>query len=188
MFIAGVDEAGRGALAGPVVAAAVIFTRGQDKSGYEDSKKLTPGQREKLYKHILRESLAVGVGVVDQRVIDKVNILKATFLAMKKAVDKLRIPPDLVLVDGNQRCPHLTMSQKTVVRGDERLPIISAASIVAKVLRDRLMTSFARVYPLYEFERHKGYGTALHIEKIHANGYCPIHRRSFNISKPLRLF
>ncbi len=188
MLIAGVDEVGRGSLAGPVVAVAVIFSRGQDKFRYKDSKALTPRQRENLYLHILQESLSVGIGVVDHCMIDKVNILRATFLAMKKAVDKLSTVPDLVLVDGNQRCPHLTIAQKTVVKGDSRVPVISAASIVAKVLRDRLMTSFGRIYPAYEFERHKGYGTALHVEKIHENGYCPIHRRTYNISKQLRLF
>ncbi|MDD5456671.1 MAG: ribonuclease HII [Candidatus Margulisbacteria bacterium] len=188
MLIAGIDEAGRGALAGPVVAAAVIFTKRPEKNLYSDSKKLTAVQREELYPRILRESLAVGIGVIDFHIIDKVNILYATFLAMQKALQRLKHSPDIILIDGNQKIPDITIKQKTVVKGDALVPVISAASIVAKVIRDRIMQGYARIYKDYAFEVHKGYGTSLHQERILQNGLCPIHRRTFNKPRQLVLF
>ena len=187
MLIAGVDEAGRGALAGPVVAAAVIFSKDQDASLYRDSKKLTPNQRESIIDHILQNSLAVGIGCVDHKFIDRFNVLQATFLAMYRAYLKLSFQVDKILVDGNRRNPLFAIEQETIIKGDDKIPEISAASIVAKVVRDRIMRGYAKVYPEYLFEQNKGYGTELHMKRIDEFGYCSIHRRSFNISKQLEL-
>ncbi len=191
LLIAGIDEAGRGSLAGPVVAAVVIFKPSQDKSKYTDSKLLKPAQREALFEQIISESFAYGIGVIDNLIIDKINILQANHLAMKKALHKLGHNPDVVLIDGNQQVPELPFKQKTVVKGDLRVPVISAASIVAKVVRDRIMSGYGKVYADYCFDIHKGYGTALHYEKIDLYGLCPIHRVSFNkkfFSQQLEMF
>jgi len=185
-----VDEAGRGALAGPVVAAAVIFRQGQDRSIYTDSKKLSPARREELFPIILASSMAVGIGVVHHQHIDEINILRATYVAMAKAVSRLEQAPTLVLIDGNRRVPDLPYPQKTVVKGDLRVPVIGAASIVAKVIRDRIMRGYHQVFPDYCFYDNKGYGTAKHYAMIEAHGPCRIHRLSFELglTKQLTLF
>lgn len=177
--IAGVDEAGRGSLAGSVVAAAVVFSKGQNKQIYFDSKKLTPTRREELFTIILSESLAVGIGVASNVIVDEINVLQATFVAMRKALNRCRITPDIVLVDGNKTIPDILTGQKAVVKGDEKVPVISAASIIAKVVRDRIMLGYDKVYPQYFFSRHKGYGTKLHKSCIKNKGISPIHRISF---------
>ncbi len=176
--VCGVDEAGRGPLAGPVYAAAVILQKGHMIEGVNDSKKLSEKKREMLYDRIISECAAWSVGTASEKEIDEINILQATFLAMKRAVDGLTLKPDFVLVDGNQ-IPPLDIPCKTLVKGDARCACIAAASIIAKVSRDRYMLTLAEKYPQYEFEKHKGYGTKLHYEKIAQHGLCPAHRRSF---------
>jgi ribonuclease HII len=187
-YTVGVDEAGRGALAGPVVAAAVIFSKNQDISAFKDSKKLSPAQREQIYQQIVTESFAVAVGVVHHDVIDRINILQATFVAMKKSVLRLGLPLRRVLIDGDKVIPGFEQSQKAIIKGDDKVPLISAASIVAKVTRDRIMRGYSKVYSEYGFEQHKGYGTKQHYLGIRAVGLCKIHRRSFNTSEQLSLF
>ncbi len=179
--IAGVDEAGRGPLAGPVVAAAVIFPREMIIPGVNDSKQLTEKRREVLFDEIQRYAAAVGVGIVGHEVIDRINILQASMLAMHKAVDNLFIPPQQLLVDGNFFA-HETIPVENIIRGDTLSHSIAAASIIAKVTRDRMMREFDREFPDYGFGKHKGYGTRAHIEAIRRYGFCPIHRRSFHIS------
>jgi ribonuclease HII len=181
--IAGVDEAGRGPLAGPVVAAAVIVPPGVYIAGVDDSKKLSPARREELYHLICEVVPSIGVGVVDHMEIDRTNILAATMHAMQKAVLALTPPPDYVLVDGN-RCPDVNARAEAIVGGDARCFSIAAASIVAKVTRDRMMVAFDQEFPGYGFAAHKGYGTRAHRLAIASRGYCPIHRRSFSWSMP----
>lgn len=176
--VCGVDEAGRGPLAGPVCAAAVILPDGLVIEGLDDSKKLTEKKRDALYDIICEEALAYGIAFASVEEIEEMNILQATFLAMKRAVESLNIKPDLALVDGNQK-PNLDIQARTLVKGDAKSPSIAAASILAKVTRDRLMTEIAEQYPEYEFPKHKGYGTKLHYEKIMEHGISPVHRRSF---------
>lgn len=176
--ICGIDEAGRGPLAGPVYAAAVILKKGQTIEGVNDSKKLSEKKREALYNKIIDECLAYAIGVADEKEIDEINILQATFLAMKRAVDGLSIKPDCALVDGNQ-IPPLDCSVTTVIKGDSKSESIAAASILAKVARDRYMLEMAQKYPQYCFEKHKGYGTKLHYGMIEKYGICDIHRKSF---------
>lgn len=176
--VCGIDEAGRGPLAGPVYAAAVILKKGQTIEGVNDSKKLSEKKREALYNKIIDECLAYAIGVADEKEIDEINILQATFLAMKRAVDGLSIKPDCALVDGNQ-IPPLDCSVTTVIKGDSKSESIAAASILAKVARDRYMLEMAQKYPQYCFEKHKGYGTKLHYEMIEKHGICDIHRKSF---------
>lgn len=176
--VCGIDEAGRGPLAGPVYAAAVILKKGQTIEGVNDSKKLSEKKREALYNKIIDECLAYAIGVADEKEIDEINILQATFLAMKRAVDGLSIKPDCALVDGNQ-IPPLDCSVTTVIKGDSKSESIAAASILAKVARDRYMLEMAQKYPQYCFEKHKGYGTKLHYEMIEKYGICDIHRKSF---------
>ncbi|OGP67337.1 MAG: ribonuclease HII [Deltaproteobacteria bacterium RBG_16_44_11] len=180
--IAGVDEAGRGPLAGPVVAAAVIFQLSYINPEINDSKKLSARQREKLYEIITREAIAVGVGVADAEIIDKVNILQATFLAMREAVLELSTPPDYLLIDG-LHCIALQIPQKPLVKGDTLSISIAAASIIAKVFRDRIMEIYHRQFPQYNFLRNKGYGTKEHCRAIEQFGMCKIHRKSFHIKK-----
>lgn len=177
-MIAGVDEAGRGPLAGPVVAAAVVFPRGMSLPGLDDSKKLSPRQRERLFPLIQKNALTYGVGMVSNEEIDAINILQAALLAMKKAVERLQGPIDLLLIDGNKSIdsPH---QQWPIVKGDSASHSIAAASILAKVSRDRLMDEYHEKFPQYEFNRHKGYPTRLHKERIEQFGPCPIHRREF---------
>lgn len=178
--LAGIDEAGRGPLAGPVVAAAVIFPAGSTIKGVEDSKKLSERHREELYPVIHEQALSVGVGIVAHDVIDRVNILQATILAMHKAIDELNIVPEFVIVDGNT-FRHDRLPFANIIDGDEKSFTIAAASIIAKVTRDRLMREFHRQYPVYGFDRHKGYGTRQHLDAIKRYGPCAIHRRSFDL-------
>ena len=177
-LVCGVDEAGRGPLAGPVCAAAVIMPYGIIIDGVNDSKKLTEKKRELLFDTIKEKSLCYGIAFSDEKEIDEVNILNATFLAMKRAVKSLKIQPDLILVDGN-RLPDFDIPAKTIVKGDSLSHSIACASILAKVTRDRLMKELSKKYPEYSFEKHKGYGTKAHYEAIKANGICEIHRRTF---------
>ena len=176
--IAGIDEAGRGPLAGPVVAAAVIFPSKVNIPGLNDSKKLSANKREELFPKIQEISVAFGLAVVDQKVIDKINILQAARLAMKQAVETLKITPGLLLIDGNQKIDS-TLTQWAIVKGDSRSLSIAAASVLAKVTRDRIMDGYHKLYPQYEFNRHKGYGTRLHRNLIQEHGPCPIHRSTF---------
>ena len=176
--VAGVDEAGRGALAGPVVAAAVILPPGARLRGLADSKALNPAARERLYRRIRDRALAVGVGWAEAGAVDAVNVLQATLMAMSQAVAGLRPPPEVVLVDGTA-APPLPVPCRTIPKGDALVPLISAASIVAKVTRDRLMADLAGRYPEYGFERHKGYGTADHQAALRRHGPCPVHRTTF---------
>lgn len=176
--ICGVDEAGRGPLAGPVFAAAVILPEGHIIEGVNDSKKLSEKRREALYNKIIDECVCYSIGTASEKEIDKINILQATFLAMKRAVDGLEIKPNLALVDGN-RVPPLNTDVETIVKGDGKSASIAAASIIAKVARDRYMLKLAEQYPQYEFERHKGYPTKLHYEKIYEYGISDVHRISF---------
>jgi ribonuclease HII len=178
--IAGVDEAGRGPLAGPVVAAAVMFPQGLSIEGVDDSKKLPGKKREELLAVIERNAVSIGVGVVDHETIDRVNILQASILAMRIAVEKLAPAPEIVLADGNS-FSHDTLKFENLIDGDARCFSIAAASIVAKVTRDRLMEEFDRLYPQYGFARHKGYCTREHIDAIKQLGFCDIHRRSFKL-------
>lgn len=177
-WMAGVDEAGRGPLAGPVVAAAVILLQPGDLKGVKDSKKLSATQREKLYGVIARAAL-VGIGVVDEKQIDAINIYEATRLAMKKAILNLPHTPALLLIDGNMRLD-LPIGQKAVVQGDQKSLSISSASIIAKVFRDHWMRRLHEVYPAYAFAEHKGYGTAAHLRALETVGPSPVHRYSFS--------
>lgn len=177
-IICGVDEAGRGPLAGPVYAAAVILPSDCVIEGLNDSKKLTEKKREKLFDEIKDKALAYGIASADEKEIDEINILNATFLAMKRAIASLSVKPDLALIDGNQK-PHTDIEEVTVIKGDAKSMSIAAASVLAKVSRDRFMLEMAEKYPQYEFARHKGYGTKLHYEKIAQYGVCDIHRRTF---------
>ncbi len=175
-FVVGVDEAGRGPLAGPVVAAAVILSLDAVLEGLDDSKKLSPAKREELFPKI--QAMAHGVAVVNPEVIDEINILQAARLAMKQAVEKLPSDPDLLLIDGNQKIDS-SIDQWAIVKGDAKSFSIAAASVLAKVTRDRIMEDYHGLYPQYEFARHKGYGTQLHRDLIAEHGSCPIHRRTF---------
>ena len=177
-YICGVDEAGRGPLAGPVFAAAVILPEDYEIDGLNDSKKLSEKKREKLYDEIIEHALAYSVQSCDNNVIDEINILEATMLAMKTAVESLGIKPDIVFVDGN-RLPKLEVPAEYVVKGDATSASIAAASILAKVSRDRFMYEMDKKYPEYCFEKHKGYPTKLHYEKIREFGPSEIHRLSF---------
>jgi ribonuclease HII len=177
-LIAGVDEAGRGPLAGPVVAAAVIIPQDTGLAGVKDSKKMTAGAREDAFSDIRREALALGIGVVSHDYIDRFNILKATLEAMKRAVTAMYPQPEFLLVDGIQRVP-LPIPQRCLKRGDQISRSISAASVVAKVYRDRIMRAYHQMYPLYDFDRHKGYGTLRHLNAIRQYGASPIHRKTF---------
>jgi len=176
--VAGVDEAGRGPLAGPVVAAAVILPERFDLPGLNDSKQLSEKHRERLYPLIRAQALAVGIGVAHPEEIDRVNILQATLRSMERAVGRLNVPPDFLLIDGNVKVP-LDLPQQTLVKGDARSLSIAAASVVAKVVRDRIMNGFDRIFPGYGFARHKGYGSAAHLEALARLGPCPCHRRTF---------
>ena len=177
-LMAGVDEAGRGPLAGPVVAAAVILDDLQPIVGLNDSKKLSEKRREKLYDEILAKALCCSIAEASVQEIDDLNILQATLLAMRRAVDGLRLKPVKVLVDGN-RLPVLDVRAEAIVQGDALVPAISAASILAKVYRDRLCGQWHTQYPQYGFDRHKGYGTAEHLQALSAHGPTPWHRISF---------
>jgi ribonuclease HII len=184
--IAGVDEAGRGPLAGPVVAAAVVLPKGMSIDGVNDSKKLSAKQREALFREICVHALSVGVGIVSHEVIDGINIYQASILAMRKAVEKLAIAPSIVLADGNS-FKHESWRYQNIIGGDAKSITIAAASIIAKVTRDSLMREYHEQFPLYGFDRHKGYGTKFHVEALRQYGMCPIHRRSFHIHRHAEL-
>lgn len=177
--ICGIDEAGRGPLAGPVCAAAVILRPDTEIEGLNDSKKLTEKKRELLFPIIKEKAAAYGIGFASEQEIDEINILNATFLAMKRAAEQLSVQPDLFLVDGNQKPRIGAVPEVTVVKGDAKSMSIAAASVLAKVSRDHYMLEMAEKYPQYDFEKHKGYGTKLHYEKIAEYGISPIHRRTF---------
>jgi len=177
-LVAGVDEAGRGPLAGPVVAAAVILDDANPIAGLADSKKLSSRRRDRLYDDIRARALCSAVGVATVEEIDRLNILQATLLAMRRAVEGLRLKPRLVLVDGN-RLPVLDVRAEAIVQGDAKVQAISAASILAKVTRDRGLDALHTQYPHYGFDQHKGYGTAQHLEALRRWGPCPEHRLSF---------
>lgn len=184
--IAGVDEVGRGPLAGPVVAAAVVLPEDFDVLGIDDSKKLSEKKREELFKVITEGAVAYGIGMADHEVIDDINILQATKLAMKRALDELSEklkavecgPIDYILFDA-MKIEDIDIPQESIIKGDAKVLAIAAASIVAKITRDRMMVEYAKEYPEYAFEKNKGYGTKAHYEGIEAQGICPIHRRTF---------
>ncbi|MEO5657298.1 MAG: ribonuclease HII [Nitrospiria bacterium] len=177
-WIAGIDEVGRGPLAGPVVAAAVILPWRRPIRGVRDSKEVPATERERLYHQILESALAVGVGMVGPREIERINILQATIVAMEEAVSRLGIVPDALLIDA-VTLRRLDTPQRAIIHGDAVSYLIAAASIVAKVIRDRLMEDYHVRYPRYGFSGHKGYGTPFHVERLSRHGSCPIHRRTF---------
>ena len=177
-IVCGVDEAGRGPLAGPVCAAAVILPPNADIPGLNDSKKLSDKRRRELYPVIMEKAVAYGIGFADHKEIDEINILQATFLAMQRALAQLSVKPELALIDGNRE-KDFGIPVKTVIHGDSLSASIAAASILAKVTRDDLMLKMAEEYPQYGFEIHKGYGTKAHYQALAEHGPCPIHRMSF---------
>jgi ribonuclease HII len=181
-YVAGVDEAGRGPLAGPVVAAAVVFPRDVWIPGVDDSKKLSPSKREELFSEIRDHAVSMGVGIVDRCVIDIINIREASLMAMKSALSQLNPRPDYVLVDGNYFRSN-SVRFETIVHGDAKVFSIAAASIVAKVIRDKLMQGLHLRYPEYGFDRHKGYATKQHIAAIQTFGRCDIHRQTFRVRR-----
>lgn len=183
-LIGGCDEVGRGPLAGPVVAATVVFDFSEswelgELALVRDSKKLSAKQREKLFSLIKERAVAMEIGVVNNKIIDKINILQASLLAMRQSVDKLTVKPDFVLVDGKFSIPKLSVPQTAIISGDALVFSVAAASIIAKVSRDWLMDEYEKTYPGYGLGQHKGYGTKLHLERIKALGPSPIHRMSF---------
>jgi ribonuclease HII len=185
--VAGVDEAGRGPLAGPVVAAAVILDPGGRWDGLNDSKQVSAENREALYARVICEARAFAWAVVGPRTIDRLNIRRASLEAMRRAVARLRVTPSLVLVDGHESVPGMTLPQQAVIGGDATMLSIAAASILAKVVRDRIMERLDRVWPGYGFARHKGYGTAEHLDAIARLGPCRLHRYSFTPVSVLEL-
>lgn len=185
-LLAGVDEVGRGPLAGPVVAAAVILPPTPEIKGLNDSKALTAEQRETLFIEIQRHAVAYTVSIVPPAVIDSINILQATLKAMRDCIRRLTTTPEIVLVDGNQK-PGSGLDERTVVKGDQKSAAIMAASILAKVTRDRIMVDLHRIYPVYGFDGHKGYGSPQHMAALKEHGPSPIHRRSFEPVKSMVL-
>ncbi|HAV92679.1 TPA: ribonuclease HII [candidate division WOR-3 bacterium] len=183
-YIAGVDEAGRGPLAGPVVSAAVIFSDDIQIKGINDSKQLTPEEREALFHEIMEKAVAVGVGYVDNMLIDRINILQSTYLSMLRSIKKLSVMPDIVLVDGYP-IPDLPLKQENIIKGDAKSISIAAASIVAKVHRDRIMEFYGMEYPEYDFQSNKGYATKKHVEIVFKKGPCEIHRKTFSPIKEI---
>ena len=178
-YVCGIDEAGRGPLAGPVVVAAVIMPKDSMIEGVNDSKKVSEKKREKLYDLITEEAIAYGVGIVDEKEIDKINILNATKAGLTEAVKSLKQKPDVILVDALTNIDTEGIQYRSIIKGDAKSYNIAAASIIAKVTRDRIMREWDKIYPQYGFEKHKGYGTAAHIAAIKENGLCPLHRLSF---------
>lgn len=178
-YICGIDEAGRGPLAGPVVVASVIMPRNSKIEGINDSKKILENKREELYDKILEEAISYGVGIVDEKEIDEINILQATKKALTLSIQELTKRPDLILVDALKGIDTLNIPYQSIIKGDALCYSISAASIIAKVTRDRIMRQWEEIYPQYGFEKHKGYGTAYHISAIREYGLSPIHRISF---------
>lgn len=181
-LIAGVDEVGRGPLAGPVVAAAVVLPEDFDVLGVDDSKKLSEKRREELFSHIKEKASAIGIGMADHQVIDDINILQATKLAMRRAVNdlnsKIEKDVDYILFDA-MKIDEIETPQESIIKGDAKVLAIAAASIIAKVIRDRMMIEYSKEYPGYAFEKNKGYGTKAHYEGLDINGICPIHRKTF---------
>lgn len=178
-YICGIDEAGRGPLAGPVVVAAVIMPQESMIEGVNDSKKISEKKREALYDQIIKEAISYGVAIIGQDEIDNINILNATKKGLTMSLENLTVKPDLILVDALEHINTLGIPYESIIKGDAKAYSISAASIIAKVTRDRIMREWATAYPEYGFEVHKGYGTAKHIAAIKEYGLCPIHRRSF---------
>ena len=178
-YIAGIDEAGRGPLAGPVVVASVIMPEDSMIEGVNDSKKISENKREKLYEIIIKEAISYSVGIVYQEEIDDINILQATKKALTMAVERLEVKPNIILVDALTGIDTLGIPFKSIIKGDAKCYSIAAASIIAKVTRDRIMREWDKVYPEYGFASHKGYGTAKHIAAIKEYGPCPLHRRTF---------
>ncbi len=178
-YICGIDEAGRGPLAGPVVVASVIMPRDSMIEGVNDSKKVSEKKREKLYDLILEEAISYGIGIIDQNEIDEINILNATKKGLTKSINELKIKPDLILVDALTHIDTNGIPYESIIKGDAKSYSIAAASIIAKVTRDRIMREWDKIYPQYGFEKHKGYGTAAHISAIKEYGLCPLHRKSF---------
>lgn len=174
----GADEAGRGPIAGPVFAAAVILDPDHPITGLKDSKKLSEARRDELADEIRHKAKAWAIAECSIEEIDELNILHASMLAMKRAIESLSIKPELALIDGN-RCPKLAISVKAIVKGDDKVPAISAASILAKTARDAVMMDLHRQYPEYGFDRHKGYPTAYHLEQLHIHGVSPVHRKTY---------
>ena len=185
---AGCDEAGRGCIAGPVVAAAVILPRTMDFPEFDDSKKLTEKQREKLRIKVLEDASAYGVGIVSAEEIDKINILNASFLAMHRAIDQLKIRPELLLIDGNRFNPYHGIKHQCIVGGDAKYQAIAAASILAKTTRDHIMEELDNQYPNYNWRQNKGYPTIEHKNAVAEFGMSPYHRKTFNMSIQLKLF
>ena len=177
-YICGIDEAGRGPLAGPVVAGAVILPKGLKIPYLNDSKQLSAKRREELFDIIMEKALAVGVGAASPERIDEINILQATYEAMRQAVAELKVKPQILLNDAVY-IPGLNLPQEKIIKGDAKSLSIAAASVIAKVTRDRMMVAYDEIFPEYGFAKHKGYGAKAHIEKIQSIGPCPIHRRSF---------
>jgi ribonuclease HII len=176
--IAGIDEAGRGPLAGPVVAAAVVLPTRCRLSGIDDSKQLSEGERDRLYAAIREQAVGMGIGSADVGEIDRLNILEATRLAMRRAIEQLAPPPDYLLIDA-VALPGIRIATRPIIKGDSLSLSIAAASIIAKVTRDRLMATYHEIYPEYDFLSHKGYGTAGHLQRLARHGPCSIHRRTF---------
>ena len=185
---AGCDEAGRGCIAGPVVAAAVILPRGMDFPEFDDSKKLTEKQREKLRIKVLENAAAYGVGIVSAQEIDEINILNASFLAMHRAIDQLKIRPELLLIDGNRFNKYKDIKHQCIVGGDAKYQSIAAASILAKTTRDHIMEDLDNQYPAYNWKQNKGYPTIEHKNAVAEHGMSPFHRKTFNMSIQLKLF
>lgn len=177
--ICGIDEAGRGPLAGPVVVAAVIMPKDSFIEGVNDSKKVSEKKRETLYEQITDEAIAWGVGIIDQKEIDEINILNATKKGLTTAIKELKVKPDRIIVDALDKIDTLGIPYTPIIKGDAKCYSIAAASIIAKVTRDRIMRQWDEIYPMYGFEKHKGYGTAMHMQAIREYGLCPLHRRSF---------
>ena len=180
--VCGVDEVGRGTLAGPVVASAVILQENHKIKGLDDSKKLSVKNRERLFPLIIKSSISVGIGIIDAKIIDLINIRKATLLAMKNAVLDLTIKPDIVLVDGADKID-MSIPNENIIKGDSKIDCIMAASIIAKVKRDNLMKEYSFKYPEFGFEKNKGYGTKFHLNALKNNSPSPIHRMTF---KPIK--
>ena len=176
-LIAGVDEVGRGPLIGPVVTAAVILPKNYFNENIKDSKKLTEKQREKMYEIIKRDAISIGIGIKDEKVIDEINILEATKLAMKEAINNLNVKPEHVLIDAVKL--DLSVPSTSIIKGDAKSESIAAASIIAKVTRDRMLKEIAKEYPMYDLEHNKGYGTKKHLEALKQYGPCKYHRISF---------
>ena len=185
---AGCDEAGRGCSAGPVVAAAVILPRDMDFPEFDDSKKLTEKQREKLRIKVLENAVAYGVGIVSAEEIDEINILNASFLAMHRAIDQLKIRPELLLIDGNRFNKYHDIKHQCIVGGDAKYQAIAAASILAKTTRDHIMQDLDNQYPVYNWKQNKGYPTIEHKNAVAEHGMSPYHRKTFNMSIQLKLF